>query len=188
MLRILAALLVVASPLAAIEPETYDLRPEGRWRGALFRDGVASFLEIRIERSSSGLRGSVDYLGSAEAALELPPEIDRDRLGAYSISAGGWVAPPVIAESDPLAFWIAKVAPADSVWMQQVRRVQREGHPASRAVVFPGADHGLEVCSGRSDRDGECSWEHLAPGVIETIFEWIPSVLGEGRSRSAEAG
>ncbi|MEM1269061.1 MAG: alpha/beta fold hydrolase [Bacteroidota bacterium] len=112
--------------------------------GRLARIGFAGvILDARGTGSSTGtfetitsterfadLRANLDFLAGQ-------PEIDPSRVGVLSNSAGGWVAPVVIAEREDVRFWVSIVGPAEGLAEQQGHVIQALMQQAGDSTLTP---------------------------------------------------
>ncbi len=99
--------------------------------GRLARKGVGVLLfDARGTGGSSGDRKSVtDQERHEEVVAALDhllgrEDIDTDKIGLLSSSAGGWVAPGVVAERSEVAFLITQAGPAEGLDEQQAHVTQ----------------------------------------------------------------
>ena len=110
-----------------------------------------------------------DRLADAEAALDAlrgHPAIDRDRVGLFGHSAGGWLVPVVARQSPPVAFLVLHAGPAVSLAEQQGGVVQelmaRSGRDFSPADLQAAFDYQRQLVA----RAGAgATWPELAPLV-----------------------
>ena len=117
--------------------------------------GIASLIyDKRGVGASSGdhdKSGMYDFAGDAVVAVEFlatRPEIDRQQIGIYGNSAGGWVAAIVANRTKvPLAFIVTSVGPADSVRDQQI-------HVAEYSMRQSGIDFSVAEYSAAREHMG----------------------------------
>lgn len=98
----------------------------------LAEHGIASL--IYDKRGSGGSTGNFakatfsELVGDAVAAvrfLSQRKDINAQQIGLSSQSAGGWVAPVVVTQSEvPIAFVVTTVGPAENLYDQQVHAYQ----------------------------------------------------------------
>jgi pimeloyl-ACP methyl ester carboxylesterase len=126
-----------------VTPATAGPHPAIVWihgRGKSTRNDFRGFARIMAQRGIASLiydkrgvgastgdhdkSGMNDFAGDALAAVDFlatRPQIDRQQIGIFGNSAGGWVAAIVANRTKvPLAFIVTTVGPADSVRDQQI--------------------------------------------------------------------
>lgn len=78
-----------------------------------------------------GLRDRADQVGAVLEALGRRPDVDRDQIGLWGQSQGGWLAQLMAGERDDLAFAIANSGPSLSIPDQDrhgcEHRMRRQG-------------------------------------------------------------
>ena len=135
--------LVATLPAHGVGAFVFDRRGEGASTGP---PGLGSF-----EQLANDVRACVDRIARH-------PGVDPDRIGLWSHSQGGWIA-PLAAAGNPLVRYLIAVAPAGVTAAEQMkyaayRQVQLAGYPdadADRAVAL--RDRIDEFFRGNGSRD-----------------------------------
>jgi pimeloyl-ACP methyl ester carboxylesterase len=120
-------------------------------------------------------------LRAAVAALRSAPGVDRDRVGLWSLSQGGWVAPLAASEDKQIAFLLLVSAAATTPAQQEIDRVAllMKANRFSQAEI-ESAQRYLQTFFGVVS--GRQPWETLETALASTGSERWTSYVPRPRT------